>query len=650
MIFSIFLLAILSISAVSAADNSTADVVNIDDSKFSIENMQEYSLDEEILANETIDDVLTYENEQNEDFQSSQKDDTFNNLDYLISCSESLAILDRDFIFNKTYDANYINGIGIHRDDLVIDGMGHIIDANNLARMFNVSGKNITFKNINFVNGYSAGDGGIIYCNGRNLTIINCTFSNGNAVVEGGALFAKSDNAKIISSKFFNNNAVYNAAVYMNGINSTVIGSYFEHNVANVSAGAIGWAKKDNGVIMDSIFVNNSALNEGGGAIFWNKGLNGKILNCTFENNYAIFNGSALFLNSDDTLVSDSIFINNNASDLGGAIFIKRQTAYIKNSKFINNSADVGGAIGAFYNLEIDNCTFIDNRARQQNDDVAIFVRISSVVVKNVTYGDTVNIVVNVTRQNGNVSIIINDKIYSAAISNGTATINIPDLDAGNYSATLTYYGDVNCTNPKKDVQVEVIPQTPTITAKTTSFVINYGGKYSVVLRDKKGNGLSGQKIKFILGSRYIGSVNTDKKGVATIELTSKNFKTAKAGNRALVMELVSKNYKEIDKSVNIKINKEKTKITVKKATFKMAKKVKKYNVSLKNSKNKAIKKASITLKVKGKIYKARTNSKGKATFKITKLVKKGKFTATIKYAGSKYYNAKTVKAKIIVK
>ena len=575
---------------------------------------------------------------------------TFNNLDYLISCSESLVILDHDFTFNKTYDADYLHGIGIHRNDLVIDGNGHIIDADNLARMFNVSGKNITFKNINFINGYSAGDGGIIYCNGNNLTVINCTFTNGNAVVEGGALFAKSDNAKIIASKFFNNSTVYNAAIYMNGINSTVIGSYFEHNVANVSAGAIGWARKDNGVVMDSIFVNNSALNEGGGAIFWNQGLNGKILNCTFENNYAIFNGSALFLNSDDTLVSDSIFINNNVSDLGGAIFIKRQTAYIKNSKFINNSADVGGAIGAFYNVDIDNCTFVGNIARQQNDDVAIFVRISNVVVKNVTYGDTVNIVVNVTRQNGNVSIIINDKIYSASVFNGTAVITIPDLDAGTYRGTVAYYGDVNCTTPKKDIRVVVIPQTPTITAKTASFVINYDGKYSMVLRDKKGNVLAGQKIKFLLGSKYIGSANTDKKGIATIKLTSKNLKTAKAGNRALVMELVSKNYKKIDKSVNIKINKEKTKITAKKATFKLANKVKKYTILLKNSKNKAIKKASVTLKVKCKIYKAKTNSKGKATFKISKLTKKGKFTAIIKYVGSKYYNARTVKANLVVR
>ena len=48
----------------------------IDDSKFSIENTREDSLNEEILANETSDNVLAYENEQNEDFQSSQKEDS----------------------------------------------------------------------------------------------------------------------------------------------------------------------------------------------------------------------------------------------------------------------------------------------------------------------------------------------------------------------------------------------------------------------------------------------------------------------------------------------------------------------------------------------------------------------------------------------
>ena len=45
-----------------------------------------------------------------------------------------------------------------------------------------------------------------------------------------------------------------------------------------------------------------------------------------------------------------------------------------------------------------------------------------------------------------------------------------------------------------------------------------------------------------------------------------------------------------------------------------------------------------------------RTNSKGKATFKLKKLTKKGKYKATVKFAGSKYYTKVTKKVRITVK
>ena len=62
------------------------------------------------------------------------------------------------------------------------------------------------------------------------------------------------------------------------------------------------------------------------------------------------------------------------------------------------------------------------------------------------------------------------------------------------------------------------------------------------------------------------------------------------------------------------------------------------------------IKKAKVTLKIKGKLYKATTNSKGKATFKIKKLTKKGKYNAVIKYNGNALYKATSKKVKITVK
>ena len=98
-------------------------------------------------------------------------------------------------------------------------------------------------------------------------------------------------------------------------------------------------------------------------------------------------------------------------------------------------------------------------------------------------------------------------------------------------------------------------------------------------------------------------------------------------------------------------LNKKATpKITAKAKTFKTTTKTKKYSIVLKNNVNKPIKKATLYLKVNGKTYKATTNSKGKATFKITKLNIAGKFKATVTYKGNKYYNKATKKVTIKVK
>ena len=84
--------------------------------------------------------------------------------------------------------------------------------------------------------------------------------------------------------------------------------------------------------------------------------------------------------------------------------------------------------------------------------------------------------------------------------------------------------------------------------------------------------------------------------------------------------------------------------------TFKVSTKTKKYTITLKNHKNNVMKNVKVTLKINGKTFKANTNSKGKATFKITNLKKRARYTAVVKYAGSKYYNAVSKKIKITAK
>ena len=100
--------------------------------------------------------------------------------------------------------------------------------------------------------------------------------------------------------------------------------------------------------------------------------------------------------------------------------------------------------------------------------------------------------------------------------------------------------------------------------------------------------------------------------------------------------------------TVKVTVNKANAKLTAKKKTFKAKKKTKKYTVTLKTDKNKVMKKIKLYLKVNGKTYTAKTNSKGKATFKITKLAKKGSFKATVTFKGNSNYNkvTKTIKIK----
>ena len=106
-----------------------------------------------------------------------------------------------------------------------------------------------------------------------------------------------------------------------------------------------------------------------------------------------------------------------------------------------------------------------------------------------------------------------------------------------------------------------------------------------------------------------------------------------------------------ITKQVTVKktVAKKASKIVAKKKTFKAKTKVKKYTVTLKSGKT-PIKKVKLIIKIGRKTFKAKTNAKGKATFKIKKLTKKGRYTAKITFKGNKYYTAATKKVKIVLK
>ena len=109
-------------------------------------------------------------------------------------------------------------------------------------------------------------------------------------------------------------------------------------------------------------------------------------------------------------------------------------------------------------------------------------------------------------------------------------------------------------------------------------------------------------------------------------------------------------NYEKSTKSVKVTVKKATPELTAKAKTFKKSLKTKKYSITLKTNQNKAMKNTKLTLKVNGKTYSATTNSKGQATFKITKLTKKGKFNAVVTYKGNVYYNKVVKKVQITIK
>ncbi len=121
---------------------------------------------------------------------------SFSHLKHDIDNSGSVLNLTSDFEYLDVCDKTLINGIFFNKE-LVIDGNGHTIDGKNTASLFEGGyGKDLTLKNINFVNIKN------IYKANGNLYIENCTFNNcGNGLellrITAGVISIK-------NSKFYN--------------------------------------------------------------------------------------------------------------------------------------------------------------------------------------------------------------------------------------------------------------------------------------------------------------------------------------------------------------------------------------------------------------------------------------------------------------
>lgn len=299
------------------------------------------------------------------------------------------------------------------------------------------------------------------------------------------------------------------------------------------------------------------------------------------------------------------------------------------------------------------------------------------------TYGE--NAVINVVTENSTGDVIVSSDGFTTNVSGNEITL--PTLTVGKYTLNVTTNVDENHNNVTKTATITIIKATPSMNVNVepinitvndavivsvslpvdaTGFVLvevntvklfeelnNGNAKFNIsnLLQDNYTI-----KAKYLGDNNYLETINDTVKFTVVADNKEPEIQTVK-----ITIDGVVYSAPLINGSINIKTNKsstDSTKVTTTKKNtiikasnkvFKSKSKTKKYTVTLKSGKT-PIKKVQLTIKIGKKTYTAKTNAKGKATFKIKKLAKKGKYQATIKFKGNKLYNAYTKKVKITIK
>lgn len=506
------------------------------------------------------------------------------------------------------------------------------------------------------------GEKNTISTTGKKYTkIINNTFTDNKAYKQGGAIYIEDTNSTISKNKFINNTAETDAggSINIKAADATISNNEISLTNSYSGGGAIFCKGYNVKITGNTITAANS--NNGGGAIYL-LGISSIIDGNAISNSAAIEFGGAIFLNGEKAVIKNNKFNNNSVEKQGGAVYLESVGAKISNNQFTNNIANnrAGALIARNASITIEGNNFENNTAT--NTAGALLIDGNNVIVNsnNFTgnklivqeqgggairwFGDKATVKFNTFEKN---TAIIGFAIYGKG-NNAQVTENT--FIGSEQSDKTLVWGDMKFSGNKftndenknntDDKKIESI-----ISTSTVNTVYN-GGKYLVItLKDALGNTINNEKLNIILNTQT-KNPSTDNNGqvkISTNNLAPKTYdvKISFKGNAK---------YESSSANTKVIVKKATPKLTARAKTFKKSMKNKKFTVTLKTNKNKVMKNTKVTLKVNGKTYTANTNSKGVATVKITKLTKKGKFTATIKYVGNKYYNTKTIKAKITIK
>ena len=251
----------------------------------------------------------------------------FKYLDELVHSGKKEIVLDSDIILEDSEESEYLYGIKLDLDDIVIDGNGHAIDACEKTRIFSIKGKNIIIQKITLKNGFSQLAGGAIF-NDCHLTIKDSTLTK-NKAKNGGAIYNSGD-LTIKDSTLTKNMGEDGGAIRNDHSKLSRRRSTMNNNTAERDGGAIchsfsySLTKVRRG--LNSVQLRHSPdlyeraeLN----ARFSERRLmEEELKNCwlnieesTFNNNTAQNNGGGIWHNNEDSLTLNNCNFNDNTPD-----------------------------------------------------------------------------------------------------------------------------------------------------------------------------------------------------------------------------------------------------------------------------------------------------------------------------------------------
>ena len=303
-------------------------------------------------------------------------------------------------------------------------------------------------------------------------------------------------------------------------------------------------------------------------------------------------------------------------------------------------------------------------------DDVVVAYDFSKPITKKLSAtkaeifeGESATIFISANQtENGICLIDVGDGKYYAKLLNGKGNVTISNLKAGKYDVLINYLGNnfdksenVTTTITVKENNTARLDTIITVDPKFSRVANDYsagerGDFFYAVLTDINGNPLVNKTV-YIAVNGPIYNATTDEQGRAGLQV---NLAAANTYTYALSF-LGDDQYNAAPlASSKLTVTKKSTSITAGNKAFK-AKATKTISVTLKTTKNPYDKKTylkagkKVTLKINGKTYTAKTNAKGVAKFSLT-LTKKGKYAATIKFAGDKTYKASDKKIEVTIK